>query len=311
MKTNSTVQRTLSNQSSVMGYCICNPRGKKNRRQTQSFCSKHRRFVCENCVTDDKHSHSNCDVKKYNDWVKCADFEDPPKCTLCSQPVSEDPKVFVRLACFCLFHQECLKTELQSSPAPRDQIMCKSCSDLIFPKLNRGKSTALRAKLFAFLQSISLPFSISPPPTPPKTPEISKKSSTKNGPTKVNGEIKATPDTQAATPASTAIHSLHTSELQSRHVAPVSQAPTLSGGTSGHLSGSGSERTHTVIDIPETAPLIKGRRRSTKFVKPRRERRRFTLKHLIMLIMCLALVGVILSPLFFSAKNSAENADSE
>lgn len=312
-----------------MGFCVCNPQDKKNRVASDKMCCVHRRFVCEDCVSDanQKPSHLTCTIKNYSDWVRDAYHEHPVKCSLSGEEIT-DAKPFVRLTCFCLFFADPLRKHLSELDVPRDEIKCPRCDALIYSKLHHKRST-LRTKLAELLDTVTLKQPL------PKTAIPSTSTSIDQS----DHEKKATDESSqgsASTPAvasSSSSAGVHYAELQSRRkaTATVESSSSSHGDAQGDKSASSTSTMRhkssvrnsgddSVIDIGDDGVLSDADHQPKPRRLPPRPIRAWirggsnvSIRTVVLTIMICAIVGLFSSPfliqMWSASRNAAESVD--
>jgi len=70
-------------------------------------------------------------VKSYHEWIVDNEYDWPPRCGSCNRTINDDGKKIARLPCYCMFHQDCLLSQLsQSTRFGQDpaSLLCFSCN---------------------------------------------------------------------------------------------------------------------------------------------------------------------------------------
>jgi len=121
--------------------------------RTPFFCFVHKRGICENdCLApsaNKKGEHVNCVVKTYREWLTDAEYDWPPRCSLCFQKLDDDPNNVIRLVCKCLYHRRCLAEKLKADVAAHQISKCSSCNKSVtsdnVTQLSRSVSDFIQA----------------------------------------------------------------------------------------------------------------------------------------------------------------------
>eukprot|EP00271_Cylindrocystis_brebissonii_P010319 TRINITY_DN26495_c0_g1_i1.p1 TRINITY_DN26495_c0_g1~~TRINITY_DN26495_c0_g1_i1.p1 ORF type:complete len:414 (-),score=77.54 TRINITY_DN26495_c0_g1_i1:712-1953(-) len=228
----------------------------KCRKATKLYCFVHKTPLCLDCICGEEHLH--CVVGLYSEWVNDGDYDWPPKCTLCSESMEEDPRPTIRLGCLHVFHADCFEKHLSSYPsytAPAG-FTCPNCKRPIWPpKSQKDAASTLYTQLRATLAKTPAAAGVllAPPSTPGANPPPPTAFST---PPLVHGTVAAPFGESAANGLNNAGGQHTGSGLEGGHGAPAGEKREGGEGMANHAlpHGSGSATEEGAADAGAAGP---------------------------------------------------------